>query len=86
MALIKVLSKAEGTFIGTDGKEHTYFWYDAVRLSDDTVIHFGSKTGTYELGNEYDLMLGKFERTERGKDGKSKFVTYYKEMQINKTS
>lgn len=69
---VKILKRKDGGFQGNDGENVIYYWYDAVRISDDMLIQFGSREGGHEEGSEKDLNIVKYER----KDGK----TGYKEI------
>jgi len=69
---IKILKRKDGSFQGSDGEHVNYFWYDAVRVEDQTLIQFGSREGGHEAGETKDLEVVRYERA----DGR----TGYKEL------
>lgn len=72
---LKIKDFKVSPFTGDEGERVEYFWYRAVRESDGVTIRFGSMDGTHEAGDEVDLDIEKYERTD--KNGKT--VIAYKE-------
>jgi len=58
----KIKKVTEKPFRGDDGEDISYFWYRALRLSDNTTIQFGSTFGGLKEGETYDLEIEKYER------------------------
>ncbi len=75
--LVKIKSKKDGSFTSnTTGDEVEYYWYKALRVSDDVTIDFGSVDGEYEVGEEHELNIEKTEGTTH----KGEVVFRYKEV------
>lgn len=49
-------------FTGSSGTEIPYHWYTA-RKPDGTRIQFGSKVGTHPIGQEVELIVEKYEKS-----------------------
>jgi len=65
---VKILKAKEKSFAGDEGEEIKYFWYDAVRLNDQTKFQFGSRKGGHEIGKEYELEIYKSEESGKWKE------------------
>lgn len=59
---LKILKRKDGSFQGNDGEHVAYYWYKAVRTSDETLIEFGSREGEHEEGTTKDLNVVRYER------------------------
>jgi len=62
MIKLTITKKKDGSFDPKDGGEKVvYFWYNAERDSDGVNFQFGSKDGSYEVGDDLELELEKYE-------------------------
>lgn len=75
---LKIASVKEKPFTDRDGNEQEYFWYQAEKLSDETVIQFGSKNGGHEIGSTVDLFIEA--KPDVDQQGKSRII--YKEITL----
>jgi len=61
---LKIIKRKDGSFQGSDGEQVNYFWYDGIRLSDDTLIQFGSREGGHAEGETMDLEVVRYEKKD----------------------
>lgn len=66
--IVKIVARKQSNFLGNDGEPVEYYWYTAVRGSDQVKFQFGSRDGSHEEGTEVDLELEKREQNN-GKVG-----------------
>jgi len=59
---LKIIKRKDGSFEGSDGVPVNYFWYDGIRISDDTLIQFGSREGGHVEGETMELEVVRYER------------------------
>jgi len=63
---IKIIKKRPGDFQGRDGETVEYYWYKAIRSSDEVTIEFGSKDGGLKFDQEIDINIEKSEDPRGG--------------------
>lgn len=59
--LVKIKDVKPSKFTGRTGEEVEYYWYRALRVSDNANFRFGSREGGHEVGEEVDLNIEKYE-------------------------
>jgi len=57
---IRIIKVTDGSFKGSEGESIPYFYFQAVRLSDEVNFEFGSTVEHSE--GEFDLNLVKYEK------------------------
>lgn len=67
--LVVLKSLKAKPFTNDDGDQIPYFWYKALRSTDDVTITFGSKRGDLPLNQELSLNIEKYE----GEGGKFRY-------------
>lgn len=68
---VVITKKTDKPFKGEDGELVEYFWYSAT-TSDNLRLQFGSPNNKYEIGQEYEINIGKYEKAN-GKIGYKEF-------------
>lgn len=60
MTKIIIKKVRDGSFTSGNGEEINYFWYKALRRSDDVTLEFGS-SNEYKINDEIEIELEKIE-------------------------
>lgn len=70
---ITIKSVKPKPFTNDDGEQMDYYWYRAERSNDMVTFQFGSTDGNHPIGEELDLDIEKYEKSN-GKIGYKEII------------
>lgn len=58
---LTITGKKDGSFVGGQGDKISYWWYTGVRKDDGVTLQFGSINGDYDVDDQVEVTLEKYE-------------------------